>query len=93
MVLAMYQYAHGKGSPTLEARCKDLTVSVVLEVEKLIIPLRHDPYCIFHECANNEETSSRWYVSEPSELSNQQKASSSTPGMFTRRRFGKKLTL
>lgn len=73
MVLAIYQYAPGKGSQTLEARHKDLTVSVVLEVEKLIIPLGHNPYCILHECADNEETSSSWYVATPSELSNQRR--------------------
>lgn len=55
-------------------------MSVVLEVEKLIIPLGHDPYCIFHECAHDEEASSCWYVSTASGSSSQRDVSSSIPG-------------
>lgn len=52
-------------------------MSVVLEVEKLVVPLGHDPYGIFHECADDEETSSCWYVPTASKSSNQQDFSSS----------------
>ena len=37
-------------------------MSVVLEVEKLIIPLGDDSYCVFHEGAYDEEAPSCWYV-------------------------------
>ena len=55
-------------------------MSVVLEVEKLIIPLGHDPYCVFHECANDEEASSRGYVSTASKSSGQQNVPFFNPG-------------
>ena len=63
MVLMVYQWDHREGSLTLKAGGENLTVSIVLEVEKLIVPLGHNPYCIFHECADDEKTSSCWYVS------------------------------
>ena len=50
-------------------------MSVVLEIEKLIIPLGYDPYCIFHECTDYEEASSCWYVSKASRSSSQRDAS------------------
>lgn len=58
-------------------------MSVVLEVEKLIAPLGHDPYCIFHECADDEEASSCRYVSTASKSSSQRDVSSSTAGPCT----------
>ena len=63
MVLPIYQYVPSSSVGKLKASGRDLTVSVVLEVEKLIIPLGHDPYCILDECADDEESSSCWYVS------------------------------
>lgn len=79
---------HGTSSPSVQTlyrqpeaqtNRKELTVSVVLEVKKLIAPLGHDPYGIFHERAYDEETSSRWYVSTASKSSSQQGFSSPTP--------------
>ena len=58
-------------------------MSVVFEVEKLIMPLGHDPYCIFYECADDEETSSCRYVSTASKSSSQRDVSSSVPGACT----------
>lgn len=71
MVLAVDQYDTCQGSWKLKASRMALTVSVVLEVEELIIPLSHNPYCILHESANNEKASSCWYVSTASKPSNQ----------------------
>ena len=84
MVLPVYQYVPSSNNGKLKASGQDLTVSVVLEVEKLIIPLGHDPYCILDECADDEESSSCWYVSTTSTPLNQRKVSSSTPGICTR---------
>ena len=84
MVLPVYQYAYFQGGWKLKASCKDLTVSVVLEVKKLIIPLGHNPYCILNECANNEEASSCWYISTASKPLNQPNVPSSTLGICTR---------
>ena len=83
MVLAICQYDLCKGGSKCSANCEDLTVSVVLEVEKLIIPLGYDPYCIFHECTDYEEPSSCRYVSKASKSLSQRDASSSTPGTCT----------
>lgn len=79
MVLAVYQHDHHKGNWNVRASCEELTVSVVLKVKKLIAPLGHDPYGIFHECADDEETSSCWYVSIADKSLSQQAFSSSTP--------------
>ena len=84
MVLPVYQYLHFSSVWKPKAGCRDLTVSVVLEVEKLIIPLGHDPYCVLNECADNEESSSCWYVSTASTPSTQSKLSSSIPKTCTR---------
>ena len=83
MVLAVYQYADRKGSQKLMASRENLTVSVVLEVEKLIIPLGHDPDCIFHECADDEEPSSCGYVSTARKSPDQRDVSSSILGTCT----------
>lgn len=72
MVLAVHQYDCCQGSRKLKASREELTVSVILEVEKLIVPLGHDPYGIFHKCADDEESSSCWYVSTASKSSSQQ---------------------
>ncbi len=80
MVLVVYQFDRFKDVSNLKASPEGLTVSVILKVEKLIAPLGHDPYCIFHECADDEEASSCWYVSTASKSSSQQDFSSSTPG-------------
>ena len=37
-------------------------MSVVLEVEKLIIPLGDDSYRVFHKGAYDEEAPSCWYI-------------------------------
>ena len=58
-------------------------MSVVPEVEKLIVPLGHDPYCIFHECTDDEEPSGCWYVPTASKSSSQRDDSSSIPGTCT----------
>lgn len=41
------------------------TLSIVFQVEELVVPLRDNPQGIFDECANNEETSCSRYVSIP----------------------------
>ena len=84
MVLAVDQYDTCRGCWKLKASRMDLTVSVVFEVEELIIPLGHNPYCILHESANDEKASSRWYVSTASKPSNQRNVPFPTP---TPRRF------
>lgn len=80
MVLAVYQYDNCQGSQKLQASRENLTVSVILEVEKLIIPLGHNPDCIFHECADDEEASSCGYVPTASKSCDQRDVSSSIPG-------------
>ena len=51
-------------------------MSVVLEVEELIIPLGDDSYRVFHEGAYNEEAPSGWYVPTASKPSDQRNVSS-----------------
>ena len=38
-------------------------MSVIVEIEELIVPLCHDSDSIFDECANYEETSYSWDIS------------------------------
>ena len=72
MVLAVHQYDCRQGIGKLKASREERTVSVILEVEKLIVPLGHDPYGIFHKRADDEESSSCRYVSTASKWSSQQ---------------------
>ena len=53
-------------------------MSVVLEVEKLIIPLGDDSYRVFHKGAYDEEAPSCWYIPTASKPSNQQNVSSAS---------------
>lgn len=39
------------------------TMSIIVEIEELIVPLCHDPDSIFNECANYEKTSYSWDIS------------------------------
>ena len=38
-------------------------MSIIVEIEELIVPLCHDPESIFNECANYKKTSYSWNIS------------------------------
>lgn len=45
------------------ARQKIRTMSIVFEVEELVVPLGDNPQCIFDECADDQEASCSGYIS------------------------------
>ena len=44
------------------------TVSIIVEIEELIVPLGHDSDSILNECANYKKTSYSWNISAKGDL-------------------------